>query len=342
MYRFFALFKQIFTVLFLTIIAAPLFAELSSLQIEGKPEKSSDEFISRRDANGRICAAIQVLSDMEGFAYDSYNGIVGDIEHKPGMDIVFLQPSERVLQIFQTGYEPLKIILSEIGIQLNSKDVWKIRITSDKKLTELPVVIITKPSGALVFIDNKNMGTGEQFNIRKGNHQLKLVKDGYQPQIETISIDANNTLFKYTLQEIEDVDLMITSEPDSAMVYIDNVKFGTTPISDFYPAGKYPIRIEKEWYVAYEDYIDIQPPQTKENYKLNPDFGSIEITSSPQNDMDIYFNGVYQNVKTPHIFNQLRPGLYKVNARSQYYESNEIEVQLQRGKAEKVGLISKV
>jgi len=114
------------------------------------------------------------------------------------------------------------------------------------------------------------------------------------------------------------------------MVYIDNVKFGTTPISDFYPTGKYPIRIEKEWYVVYEDYIDIQPPQTNENFILNPDYGSIEVNSTPESGMDIYFDGVAQNVKTPHTFERLRSGTYIISARSQYNETNDVEFNLQR------------
>jgi len=204
----------------------------------------------------------------------------------------------------------------------------------------IPIGIISEPSGAIVFIDGKEQGTGKQHTTTEGNHQLKLEKDGYQPLIEAIYVDANNTLFEYKLSEIEDVDLVINTVPTGAAVYIDNVMFGKTPVSDFYPAGKYPIRIEKEWYVTFEDYIEIQALQTKEDYSLNPDFGSIEVTSSPQSGMDIYFDGVAQNVKTPHTFNQLRPGLYKINARSQYYETNEVEVQLQRSKAEKVNLIS--
>jgi hypothetical protein len=43
------------------------------LRIDGNPQKSATEFVSRRDANGKICAAIQVISDMDGFKYQSNN-----------------------------------------------------------------------------------------------------------------------------------------------------------------------------------------------------------------------------------------------------------------------------
>jgi hypothetical protein len=96
-----------------TLSQAQSTSALAQMRIDGKPQISGSEFVSRRDANGKICAAIQVISDMDGFKYQSYNGIVGDVDDQPGRDMVYLSPNERVLEIFKSGYEPLKIILSE-------------------------------------------------------------------------------------------------------------------------------------------------------------------------------------------------------------------------------------
>ena len=106
-------------------------AQLSKMSISGKPQKSADEIVGKRDANGRFCAAVQVISDMDGFKYQAYNGVV-EVDDLPGKDMVFLQPDERVLEIFKSGYEPLKIILSEYGIQLDEREVWTIRIKGEK------------------------------------------------------------------------------------------------------------------------------------------------------------------------------------------------------------------
>ena len=114
------------------------------------------------------------------------------------------------------------------------------------------------------------------------------MKEGYEPIILTIYADEKSTLFEYDLKEIEDVPLQITSEPTGAIVYIDGVRFGTTPFTNFYPSGRYPIKIEKEWCVTYEDFIDIKSPLTNQNYQLREDFGSVTITSSPQNGLEIY------------------------------------------------------
>ena len=62
----------IFAVLLFLLRAKIPFAQLSSLEIVGSPQQSSDEIVGVRDPNGRFCAAVQVISDMDGFSYDSY------------------------------------------------------------------------------------------------------------------------------------------------------------------------------------------------------------------------------------------------------------------------------
>jgi len=131
------------------VITASLYAQSSGLRIDGRPEKSLDEIVGVKDANGRLCAAIQVVSNMEGFKYDSYNGVV-KVDDRPGKDMVYLQPDERVLEIYLSGYGPLKIILSDIGIQLKSKDVWRIRVSAwrdvQPQIKEIQMAETTSPA----------------------------------------------------------------------------------------------------------------------------------------------------------------------------------------------------
>ena len=104
--------------------------DLPQLQLIGDPELATDERVGVRDANGRECAAVQVLSDLSGLAYDAYNGVVR-VDHQPGRDMIFLSPDERVLEILHTVHEPLKLILSEVGIHLKPPQVWRIRPRRD-------------------------------------------------------------------------------------------------------------------------------------------------------------------------------------------------------------------
>ncbi len=329
--------KQYYRILIILFIST-LSAQLPTMEIIGNPERVENEIVTRRDTNGRYCAAIQIVTDLKGVKYESYNGIVGDILQRPGQDMIFLSPDERVLQIFHSDHQELKIIFSELGIKLDSKAVWQIVISGNKQPDQIPINIIVKPAGARITFDNEYLGTGEQFTLSQGEHVLNIEKSEYQLVTDTINVDLTNTLFKYNLKEIEDIALQIFTDPEGADVYIDDLSIGKSPTSAFYPAGRYPIRIEKEWYVTFEGYIDINPPVTTEEYKLQPDFGSLVVSSSPESGLDIYLNNKNQIEITTHTFERLSPGSYAVEGKSQHYETDTEQVTISRGKATKINL----
>nr|NQU93063.1 hypothetical protein [Bacteroidota bacterium] len=148
--------------------------EIKQLSIVGKPKKLDNEMVARKDQNGRYCAAIQVISDLDGFAYDSFDGFVGDIEDNPGKDIVFLTPTERVLDILKTGYEPLRIVLSEIGIKLQERAMWQIKIAGDETANVLPVTFRITPEDAILFIDDKQTANESTYNLAVGKHTIRM------------------------------------------------------------------------------------------------------------------------------------------------------------------------
>jgi len=326
--------------LFLIFLVTRGFAQnLPQLQLLGEPELATDELVGVRDVNGRDCAAVQILTDLSGLAYDAYNGVVR-VDHHPGKDMVFLSPDERVLEILHSGHEPLKLILSEIGIHLKGRQVWRIRLTGEQKLTQIPIVVISDPAGAEISIDGRNMGTGRQLTVPSGSHELRLVKEGFQPVIRRIQVDASQTLFEVKMEKQQEVPLQIDSQPGGAAIYLDDVKVGETPYSYFYPAGRYRLRLEKAWYVTYEDLIDIQMPKAAQTIRLQENFASLTVASSPKSGMDILLDGVPQNAVTPHTFDRLRPGTYGVRAQSAEYETDTQAIDLARGDKKTVQLTS--
>lgn len=307
--------------------------EMSQLHLVGRPEKSETEFVgaSVRDVNGRICFAVKVISDMEGFSYDSYNGVV-KVDDKPGQDLVYLSPDERVLQIFHTGYEPLKLLLPEIGVRPEERAIWEIKLTGDRKIGEVEITILTAPSGAEIFIDGKSQGSSERHRVAAGNHEIKVIKSGYQQIIRTEYADEKHTYFKYELTQQQDVNIRIDTVPSDAAVFIDNMKLGQSPVSNFLPPGRYGLRIEKEMYITRSDSIDVQPPQVRKSYMLQPDFGSLTVTSTPESGLSIFIDGIDQNVKTPHTFDQIKSGMYKISARSEFFDCGIETASIERGK----------
>ena len=301
--------------------------DLKEMRIVGKAKKlESGEMVARRDQNGNYCAAIKVVSDMDGFSYDSFDGIVGKIDDNPGQDIVYLTKTERVLQIFKTGYKPLKIILSELGIVLKPGEIWQIEIAGDEMISALPVTFRYTPADAKLIIDGKPATTTATQSLALGEHSLKLEKDGYQTIEETITVSETKVFFEWTMKKAQDAALQIETTPEGATIYLDDIKLGESPVAAFYKPGIYPIRITKEGYVSIENQtLEVKLPQTRKSYTLEENVGFLTVNTHPG--ATVYFNE--QIVTNPKNV-KLAPQLVKIKVTMPKAETLEQQVVLKR------------
>ena len=283
--------KHLPIILFLSLLCIdPMIAQdLKELTLSGKAKKLDSELVARRDQNGNYCAAIQVISDMDGFTYDSNDGIVGKVENKPGKDIVYLTSTERVLEVFKSGYEPLKIILSANGISLSQRAMWQIRIAGEEAANILPVTFRYTPEDANLFVDGESIGTNLTKELSMGEHNLRIEREGYQTIEETINVNNKNVFFEWEMNKALDAGVQITTTPEGATVYLDGVRLGESPVATFYPPGTYPIKITKEGYVPIENQmLEVIRPQTQKAYTLEENVGYLTVNTRPE--ATVYFN----------------------------------------------------
>ncbi len=238
-------------------------SSISRMSIVGKPKKSTSEFVgsSIRDVNGRICAMIKVISDMDGFKYDAYNGVV-KVDDQPGEDRVYLQPDERVLLIYKSGYEPLKLILSEYGIQLHQKEVWTIRIKGAPKTGDLlPVTVLVQPRDAAIQVDGAGVSRGKPVDLSPGSHRLKISKQGFRTIEREITVDKNHVLFNLTLQEVDLAPVTINSVPSGADIFLNDGRQGQTDKGMWLYPGEYRLKIQLPGYIPVEQTITVAENQ---------------------------------------------------------------------------------
>ena len=269
--------------LFIFIPFLLLSQDLPKMQIVGNPQLLPSEIVGRRDANGRFCAAIKVVSNLKGLSYDSYNGIVGDVAHKPGVDIVFLSPDERVLEVYHSGHQPLKIILSEIGIRLKPKQMWQIKIKGQAAVGDLlPVTFLIKPVDAVVTVDGKRISGGKPADLSKGKHRLKITREGYRTIEKEIRVDKDHVLFNFTLQEVDLVPVTIKSEPSGADIFMNGVNQGQTDRGLWLYPGAYQLKIQLPGYVVVEKTITVVENQDNAfAFSLLKNAGYLHITVDP-------------------------------------------------------------
>jgi len=148
--------------------------------------------------------------------------------------------------------------------------------------------VITNPPvpDAEVFLDGNKIGelgrdgTKIWTNIGVGTHQLRIRKQGYNPYIRTINIDAGLThtesisLNPISYKRTENITILkIECNIGGADVIIDGKKRGVTTfegrfiISNF-PVGRHRIKIEKKNYRTFTKNINITEKYKGTTYSL--------------------------------------------------------------------------
>ncbi|MCB0804176.1 MAG: SUMF1/EgtB/PvdO family nonheme iron enzyme [Bacteroidales bacterium] len=263
---------------------------INQLDLIGNPKKLENEFSSRIDQNGYVSAAIQVLSDMEGFQYDSFDGIVKDVIDGVGKDIVHLTSTERVLEIHKKGYKPLKMILSDYGIVLKPGEVWEITVSAKNDI-KLPVNINLRPNDAYLIVDDIEMPNSETILLSPGLHRLRMMREGYETIEQSIVIDSDNQNLTFDLKPIEESIVNIESQPVGASVYLDNVKLGNTPLTVFFPTGIFPLELRKEGYLPITvDSFEVKHPEARRYFILEANMGLLTVNTDEGS--SVFLNGV--------------------------------------------------
>ena len=151
------------------------------------------------------------------------------------------------------------------------------------------VQIDTKPSGAEIFIDSKNVGlTPLDLDLIEGQHVLGIKKNGYKDFSTEIAVKAreNIVLELFNLSRL-DSKLSIVSYPKGASVNIDSVYRGMTPVEiDLEPLVSHSVSVSKPGYKTMDQIIELKTVETLQsmakdseviNLDLQPIFGKILI-----------------------------------------------------------------
>lgn len=315
-----------------------LHAQPQQLQLDGKPVFLESEQVKIRDSNGNYCAAIRVVSTLGGFQYEATSEIVL-ITNQPGMDILYLPIDEKVITIFHKDFLPLVINLVEAGIILREREVWQIQVTTVNIEQEIDIRVNTNPAGAIVYVDGNKVNSNGQIKVTPGTHQLRLIKGGYDSVNTSIFVAPDMTDFHFDLKKQELAVLNITSVPDSVEIFINDERIGTTPIKDKqYPLGTYQLRAQLPWYVTYNNIVELSQGKNTKQIILEPDFGTLKISSSPYDSLNIFINNNLRKEKTPFTYERMWPGKYYIKAGSKDYITDEQECIIGRGETIVVNL----
>ena len=194
-----------------------------------------------------------------------------------------LEPGTRDVELRFEKYFPIQEEISVEGMNQEQEFIF------DLEPAWADVQIDTKPSGAEIFIDNKNIGmTPLDFDLIEGQHVLGIKKNGYKDFSTEIAVKAreNIVLEPFNLNRL-DSKLSVVSYPEGASVNIDSVYRGMTPVEiDLQPLVSHTVSVSKPGYKTMDQIIELKTIETLQsmakdseviNLDLQPIFGNILI-----------------------------------------------------------------
>lgn len=307
---------------------------LSQLQIVGKAEKSSDEMTGIKDENGRFCAAIRIISDMDGFSYDAYNGVV-KVDDQPGRDIIYLSPDERVLEILHTGFQPMQIIFSEAGIQLAPRAVFVIKISADSKYNSRKghLILKTQPAGATIQIDGMpglNQISPHRFeNLSAQTWKFIITKEGYVRREIFIKIQEGKTVNEEVTLTPTFGYVTISILQNDARLYINDKEAPFSPdLPIAVPEGLAFLRLEKPYYHPFTYAMEIIPnddPEKSVPIQVNLlRKESTLIIESNVPESEIYLDNNY--IGSTPLTRKVPAGRYQLKARKRRHRPDSLYI----------------
>jgi hypothetical protein len=156
--------------------------------------------------------------------------------------------------------------------------------------------ITTTPSGAILYVDGKNIGTSPiTLELDEGNHIVTAYRDGYRTETRQFTISAGRTVdIKIDLQKlVSNYQLSIATNPSSADVYIDNRYVGRSPLNLTLEEGTKNLRIERSGYETYYETFVLDRSLSK-NISLKKIAASYQLSliTNPSG-ADVYIDNTY-------------------------------------------------
>jgi formylglycine-generating enzyme required for sulfatase activity len=153
-------------------------------------------------------------------------------------------------------------------------------------------------TGADVFADGEQVGTTplQQLELAAGEHTLTLRRDRYEQLDTTVTIDGRATTQTLSLELLPawaKVDFSTT--PPGAMVTIDGLEAGPTPLSTEVLDGEHDVVVKLPAHKAWTTRLAVtaRQDQTVPPITLEPADGLVTLRSSPSK-ASVTVDGTYQ------------------------------------------------
>lgn len=144
--------------------------------------------------------------------------------------------------------------------------------------------ITSSPSQADVFIDGDKVGTTPFYSAKLliGKHQVSIRKEGYGNAANEIEVTKGVTTdHEFKLTNI--VEVVVTSTPDSARVFIDGTFRGHTPFRSDIGAGQHSVRVDKDGFYYQSRDVTLDGSNSTLHFTLAKNTSTVVVRTNPGN-----------------------------------------------------------
>ena len=220
----------------------------------------------------------------------------------------------------------IKVVTAESGFEFEGGSLGIAKV--EPKTAEIWVYV---PAGArTITIKHPQLGILRNYAypvaIEAGNvYEMKLVHGELDVKIKE----------RIILTEF----VMIDSEPAGADVYLNNALVGKTPFRVEQPEGRYEWRLERELYLPEAGVFELKAGDRQRlNITLKPNYGTIEVNSTPENGASISLNGIKLGKTTPAVLDEIPTGEHNITLTHPWYETQSQKVVVSAGVREQLTL----
>lgn len=308
----------IFLFLFGVLFKIELSAQLNELDV--LPLEAPDRIAVF--ANYPDHAAIIIRSNLTNLRFDSNVEVVADLSSpNDGEYRIIINPFRQNISVSADGFMQARFNVAP----KNAREVLYYEIyPKEQDAQVLPVNILVEKTGGQnddevsIYVDNQLIsGERNPYSLTPGEHIIRIeAGEKYRVISDTINVDFENTLFNYTIEELELVILNIDTDPSVASLII-NGEPDQIPYSDFKYPGEYFIQIDKDGYRRLQQTIVVEEGVDNEfTFPLIRSQTSINLTVEPS-DATISLN---RRDYTNQTLIPLTDGLYRLEIRKDGYE----------------------